>query len=230
VDDAVLSRPVRILQVDEDEDSYHLTRLQLAESPAEPFVLEWVASYDAALLAMSHNLYDVYLIDYTLGRRSGLELLREALSQGCAGPIIMLTGQGQYAIDREAMAAGAMDYLSKDALTPQLLERSIRYGLERRRVDTAVRQAERIEARMEGVTLAARTMAHRLSNAMAAPTAAIDLIRQQGAAPAHLRALVDDAAASLTEAKHCIQQLQQIVRVETEDTVVGAALDLERSV
>jgi DNA-binding response OmpR family regulator len=222
--------PLRILQVDDEEDAYLLTRLKLAESPAERFVLEWVATYEAALLAMARNHHDVYLVDYRLGERSGLDLLREALAQGCSGPIIMLTGQSQYVVDREAMAGGAADYLTKDELSPRLLERAIRYALERQRVDAAVHEFQFMGARLEGVTLAARTMSHYVSNALVAPVAAIDLLRRQGIAPAHMRGLMDEAATGLMEARQCIEQLQRVVRVTTKETVVGPALDLDRSV
>ena len=48
-------------------------------------------------------------------------------------PVIFLTGQGEYAVDIQAMEAGAADYLVKEELTFPLLERSIRYTLERTR-------------------------------------------------------------------------------------------------
>jgi diguanylate cyclase (GGDEF)-like protein len=44
----------------------------------------------------------------------------------------MLTGQGSYDIDLAAMQLGAADYLDKNQLTLPLLERSIRYAIERK--------------------------------------------------------------------------------------------------
>jgi two-component system cell cycle sensor histidine kinase/response regulator CckA len=89
------NEPVRVLLVDDDEDDYVLTRDWFCEMEGAKFELEWVASYDAALNAIAHNQHDVYLLDYRLGERNGLELLREAVAKGCKAPIILLTGQGR---------------------------------------------------------------------------------------------------------------------------------------
>src|SRR5260370_15953541 len=105
----------------------------LSERKENPFELERVTDYGAALEAMKRNRNDVYLLDYRLGRRNGLELLQEAVKHGCTAPIIMLTGQGQREIDVEAMKAGAADYLTKGQIDAELLERSIRYAIERQR-------------------------------------------------------------------------------------------------
>src|SRR5262249_8403370 len=56
-----------------------------------------------------------------------------ALQQGCTSPIILLTGLSEHLIDVEAMKAGASDYLVKDRLDADGLERSIRYALQRKR-------------------------------------------------------------------------------------------------
>ena len=81
--------------------------------------------------AIGHNQHDVYFLDYRLGEYHGLELLKEAMAEGCKAPMILLTGQGDHKVDIEAMRAGAFDYLVKGRLDSNLLERSIRYALDR---------------------------------------------------------------------------------------------------
>jgi PAS domain S-box-containing protein len=101
---------------------------------------------------------------------------------------------------------------------------------ERTHVEAELHDSQQAAARLEGIQLAAREMAHLLNNALAMPVAAIDLLQQQAKVPPHLRRMVDKAATSLQDAKLCIQHFQQVVRVETKDTVVGPTLDLARSV
>ena len=129
----------RVLLVDDDEDDYILTREWLSEIQRVRFALEWVASYDAALETIAKKQHDVYLLDYRIGSRNGLELLREAISRGVKAPMILLTGQGDQEIDVEAMKAGASDYLDKSQLGAHLLERSIRYALERKQAEQKIR-------------------------------------------------------------------------------------------
>ena len=130
--------PIRVLLVDDDEDDYSLTRELLEEIPGGRFRLDWVSTYDAALEAICRGEHDVYLIDYRLGARTGLELLREAQQRVCVGPMILLTGQGELEVDQAAMRARAADYLEKSRLDATLLERSIRYALQQWRTEAGL--------------------------------------------------------------------------------------------
>ena len=127
--DSVDNAQLKVLLVEDDEDDYVIICDLLSEM--ERFELEWVTDYDDALGAMEREEHDVCLLDYRLGERSGLELLREALRRGYKVPIILLTGQGDREVDLEAMQAGAADYLIKGQIDAPLLERSIRYAFTR---------------------------------------------------------------------------------------------------
>ena len=133
--------PIRVLLVDDDQDDYIILRDLFLEIEAEKFRLEWVAAYDDAIESMVHNKHDVYLVDYHLGERNGLELLNEAAKNGCKRPIILLTGKGTQEVDMAAMKAGASDYLVKGEIGASLLERSIRYAIERKHTQEELRKA-----------------------------------------------------------------------------------------
>ncbi|QKQ76184.1 response regulator [Nostoc sp. TCL240-02] len=132
--------PIKVLFIDDDEDDYILTRYWFSEFQVADCELEWVNNYEAARNAIACHQHDVYLVDYRLGPHNGLELLREAIANGCSSPIILLTGQGDWEIDIEAMKAGAADYLEKSQLTAPLLERSIRYAIERKQTEQKIRE------------------------------------------------------------------------------------------
>ncbi len=134
------TRELRVLIADDDEDDYILTRDLLHQIGRERFRLDWTPSFETALQAIELNQHDVYLFDYHLGHSDGLALMREALARGCKAPIILLTGNDDWETDVEAMKAGAADYLVKGHLDPRLLERSIRYALERKRAQEELLQ------------------------------------------------------------------------------------------
>jgi len=125
----------RVLLIEDDEGDYLLTCELLREVFGAALVLDWVQSWRAALAAIGEARHDVYLVDYRLGERNGLELVREAVELSSAAPFIVLTGQGSREIDLAAMRAGASDYLVKSEMTPPLLERAIRYAIERHRAE-----------------------------------------------------------------------------------------------
>lgn len=120
---------VRVLLVEDDEDDFILTRDLLNEIEGVKYSLHWISEFDEALKRFGSAYYDVILIDYYFGGRTGVELVREAIEQGCVTPMILLTGLGNKDVDVAAMEAGAVDYLEKAGLTTQLLERSIRYAM-----------------------------------------------------------------------------------------------------
>jgi signal transduction histidine kinase len=134
-------QPIRVLLVDDDDDDYLLTEELLAEAEGQRFALDRVATAEAALERLAARCYDVCLMDYRLGPCTGLDLLLEARAQGSTVPMVLLTGQGDHAIDLQAMQAGAADYLVKGQITAPLLERAIRYALERGRAIEALRVA-----------------------------------------------------------------------------------------
>lgn len=142
-------KPINVLLIEDDEEVYHITRNILSKIKKPAVELDWVAEYEDARQAMSEQRHKVYFLDYRLGEHNGLDLLHEALEHGCRSPIIMLTGAGDHHIDVEAMKAGAADYLVKGRIDATIMERSLRYALERKQAEKALyAEKERL-----GVTL-----------------------------------------------------------------------------
>ncbi|MGN7719738.1 ATP-binding protein [Chitinophaga sp. 22620] len=119
----------RILMVDDDEDDFFLVNTLLQDVTDDQYVIDWAPTYDKAIEAIERKEHELYLVDYRLGRYTGLDILRHFQEIGYEAPVIMLTGKGDYAIDNEAMMAGASDYLVKGEITGPELERAIRYGI-----------------------------------------------------------------------------------------------------
>ena len=87
-------------------------------------------------------------MDYRLGARNGVALIREARALRVQVPFILLTGDASPEVDLEGMEAGAADYLQKSALTATALDRSVRYAMQQRKLEVqrialAVEQAAR---------------------------------------------------------------------------------------
>src|SRR5512143_3162636 len=140
----------KILLVDDDEDDYLLTREMLAMAQGKEVQLTWASSFDAGCRELLSSDFDAALIDYDLGEHTGLELIRQAVVQDYPFPLILITGRGGYEVDLEAMQAGATLYLTKSEVNPPLLDRSIRYAIERKQADLALRTAhEELERRVQ---------------------------------------------------------------------------------
>ena len=136
-------KPLSVLLVDDDEDDFILTSAFFKELTGWNFKLDWCSTYEKAVDSLTYCRHDVYIFDYLLGSKSGLDLIQEAIQQNCQEPIILLTGKGDDKVALEALRIGAADYLVKSELEKTILERSLRYALERTKVIKALRQSER---------------------------------------------------------------------------------------
>jgi len=133
----------RILIVDDDQDDYFITNEYIRHIPNTQYETDWCPRYADALQHMTEGNYDLYFVDYRLGAKSGVDLLKEAREKGFEAPVILLTGKGNQAVDVEAMQLGAVDYLIKTELGIEKLERSIRYALDRAETLKVLKSNER---------------------------------------------------------------------------------------
>jgi PAS domain S-box-containing protein len=136
-------KAVRILIIDDDEDDFILTSGFLKTIEGWALEIQWCYNYKTALQHISAKAFDLYLVDYRLGAKTGIDLLKEAMAMNCEEPIILLTGKGNPNIDKLAMQVGAVDYLVKSELNTEKLERCIRYSLERAASTKALRANEK---------------------------------------------------------------------------------------
>ena len=137
-----LEEPIswKILMVDDDEDDYVLAKGMLADARRGKCIVEWANSYEAGRQALLNGHYNAVLMDYNLGLHNGLDLIREAVGNGFQSPFILYTGHGSYQIDQEALRAGATFYLTKGETSALMLERGIRYAIERKQIEAALQQ------------------------------------------------------------------------------------------
>ncbi|WMS85859.1 EAL domain-containing protein [Pleionea litopenaei] len=127
---------IRLLLVEDDEDDYILAEDYLKEAYGKDIEITWAKNFDKAIELISSHTFDIFLIDYMLGEKTGIELTKEITSNTfVVNAVILLTGMDNREVDIEATKSGAMDYLVKQELNASLLERSIRYALKRKRIE-----------------------------------------------------------------------------------------------
>lgn len=134
-----LSAPFCVLLVDDDElDRMAVRRALVATAPLVTIVEAEDIAGGLRLMALSS--VDCVLLDYHLPDGLGLELLLDMRASGRSMPVIMLTGVGDAQTAVELMKAGATDYIPKTLLSPERLERSLRYALGMRAAEARVRR------------------------------------------------------------------------------------------
>lgn len=92
-------------------------------------------SFDDAVSAVEKEKIHVTLIDYDLLPHTGFELMEEIMRMGNTVPVIMTAEVKDQKIDTGAISRGAYDYLVHADIEPELLERTIRYTVIRRKLE-----------------------------------------------------------------------------------------------
>ncbi len=97
---------------------------------------------EAGLLRLEQGNCDVVLLDLALPGSQGLGGFQQVRQRAGEVPIIVLSSLEDESLALRAVQEGAEDYLLKGEVNSTLLVRSIRYAVERKRIEVALRQVE----------------------------------------------------------------------------------------
>ncbi|OCQ89431.1 hybrid sensor histidine kinase/response regulator [Nostoc sp. MBR 210] len=133
---------IKVLLVEDNPGDVFLLQELLKEVKTVNIELHPVEQLSAALNLLADNSFDLMLLDLSLPDSQGIGTFVTATHQAKATPIIVLTGLDDETLALRAMQEGAQDYLVKGQVTGDLLVRSMRYAIERQRIEDALRQSE----------------------------------------------------------------------------------------
>jgi serine phosphatase RsbU (regulator of sigma subunit) len=132
-----------ILLVEDDHGDAVLVQACLTEVGVPDSAIAWTRTLGDALTELQINPPDCVLLDLGLPDSEGFSAVPKMVSAAPDIAVIVLTGRRERD-GLDALAAGAQDYLVKDTLTGALLERSIRYAVERKRAQQTQQQLREI--------------------------------------------------------------------------------------
>ena len=130
--------PAVVLLVEDDPGDALLTR-EMLDGSGFSFMIEPANRLADAVVRLRQGV-DCVLLDLGLPDAGGLEALDQIVAAAPRTPVIVLTGRADRDLALAAMARGAQDYLQKGELDGELLSRSVRYAIERKRSEEAARR------------------------------------------------------------------------------------------
>ena len=224
---------MRALLVEDNPADARLIKEALRDSPASDLELVVVERLSGALQSIAAAPPDVILLDLTLPDAAGVEAVRLLHTAAPALPIVVLTGVDDDSVALQAMKEGAQDYLVKGRADGNLIARSIRYAIERKRAEEDARRlllehTARVEA--EKIARAREEMLSMVSHDLRNPLTVIGfasraLRKQDLDAVARARNLdkLDRSVAAMTR---LIGDLLDVSRIDAGQLVINpAALD-----
>ena len=122
------------------EDAQHL-RDMLSNVQGATFSLRHVAEPSAGLDRLVEGDIDVILLDLSPPASIGIEMVTDLQANAPEVPILVLTGSGDEEVALRAISKGAQDYLLKETMHPRMLSRVMRYSIERKRSEKALRDS-----------------------------------------------------------------------------------------
>jgi DNA-binding response OmpR family regulator len=110
----------------------------LAGTSDPVFELQAAGQLSAGLALLETGGVDALLLDLCLPDCDGLACFRRAQAAAVEMPIVVLSGDADEELALDAVQAGAQDYLVKGRYNSDLLRRSLRYAIERKRTQQAL--------------------------------------------------------------------------------------------
>ena len=136
-----MSDRARILLVEDDSGYARLVEITLGKPGGYiEFDLTWVPTLSDAVQRINVTRPDAILLDLNLPDGRGLNTLISMVERAPDIPIIVLTVLDDEMLAIQAMQKGAQDYLVKDHPDKNLLSRTIRYAIERKRAEEEIRR------------------------------------------------------------------------------------------
>ncbi len=132
---------IKALLVEDNPGDARLIREMLAESKRSTFDLAWVDRLSKGIDYIKNNQVDVVLLDLSLPDSRGPETFEKLVRHVPNMPVIILTGLDDEQLAISLLRSGLQDYIVKDTINSDMLARSIRYAIERKRLEDEVRIA-----------------------------------------------------------------------------------------
>ena len=175
---------LRVLLVEDDAAFASFLGLALAAG-TEPSVVQAVSDLMGALEQIRRASPDAVVLDLNLPDSAGLATLRTVLASAPQLPVVVLTGVADVDIARQALQLGAQDWLVKGQLDPDVVQRAVRYAVERKHLTDRLVQAQKLEI----AGRLANGVAHEFNNVLTAIAGSAQLVEDAADAEARAGAL-----------------------------------------
>ena len=131
---------IRILLIEDDQADAFLIREMLREPATGDIAIQHVTRLDDGIRLAGEDAFDIIISDLGLPDSQGMDTVKTLVAAVERLPIVVMTGLADHEVGLEAVNCGAQDYLVKGQVSGEMLVRSIRYAIERKRIENEKEQ------------------------------------------------------------------------------------------
>ena len=133
---------IKVLLVEDSPSDALIVESELTRGDGAKFCVVHLEQLNAALDRLRAQHFDVVLLDLNLPDSQGFETFLRLYGEASEVPIVVLSGQNDEELALKAVQAGAQDFLVKGQIGEEVLQRSIRYAIERQRADRKLAESK----------------------------------------------------------------------------------------
>jgi signal transduction histidine kinase len=216
---------LKILLVEDSLSDAALLQESLVQNEGGGFEFTHAESWKEATAHLRNRSFDALLLDRSLPDTTGRDTFVRARSEAPNLPIVVLTGVADEAVGLEAVRHGIQDYLVKGQALGRQTARAIRYAIERKQAEVALKQAEaNLQRERDQLEVRVRERTAELSEANRASQA--EMAQRQRAEEAHREVLRRLVAAEETERGRVSRELHD--RLGQDLTALKLGLQIVR--
>ncbi|MBN1375397.1 MAG: HD domain-containing protein [Dehalococcoidia bacterium] len=142
------SKTLKILVIEDNEADAQLIQEMMGEYAPGLLEFDTVETLAEGMQKLSSNGFAAVLLDLGLPDSKGLDTLTKVLAKFPSMSVIVLTGLADDRVGIEAVKRGAQDYLTKGQINWQSVYTSIHYAIERKEMETRLRENLELQRRI----------------------------------------------------------------------------------
>lgn len=135
------ARQLDVLIVEDNQVDTRILESMLMESPAIAKTLKIAKTLESAIQILEKNKIEIVILDLNLPDSKGTETILELSKRFPNLTIVINTGAYEDELGLEALSLGAQDFLLKGKYNAYVLNKILRYCLERKRSEVELKQA-----------------------------------------------------------------------------------------
>lgn len=213
--------PLRLLLIEDDPADASLAEAMLARANA---AAEWTQAARLADVNFGSvaGWADCILTDLGLPDGQGLDVVRTILRRAPGVPVVVISGNSDQDMALAAVREGAQDFVIKGRFDAPLLAKTVRYAVERKRLERELEQAQQL-ARLGGL---AGGIAHHFNNLLGVILNSADFVADAlDGAPSADTGYWQEARGDVRRIQHAGRRAAELTRLLT----VFAEQDMARA-